>query len=62
MWNMTIACALRWGVISVGSFSTGGGSPYKGKYFRCGTDTGEQRSFEATIVKKADMWILITIL
>ena len=62
MWNMTIACALRWGVASVGSFSTGRGSPYKGKYFRCGTDTGEQSSFEAAIVKKADMWLLITFL
>ena len=62
MWNMTIACALRWGVAYVGSFSTGRGSPYKRKYFRCGTDTGGRRSFEAAIVKKADMWLLITFL
>ena len=62
MWNMTIACALRWGVASVGSFSNGRGSPYKGKYFRCKTDTGERLSFKATIVKKADMWLLITFL
>ena len=43
---MTIVCALRWGVASVGRFSTGRGSPYKGKYFRCGIDTGERRSFK----------------
>ena len=59
---MTIACALRWGVASVGRFSTKRGSPYKGKYFKCGTDTGERRSFEAAIVKKAYMWLLITFL
>ena len=62
MWNMTIAYALRWRVASGRSFSTGRGSPYKGKYFRCGTDTGGQRSFEVAIVKKADMWLLITFL
>ena len=60
MWNMTITCALRWGVASVGSFSTRRGSPYTGKYFRCETNTGERRSFEVAIVKKADMWLLIT--
>ena len=60
MWNMTNACALRWGVASVGSFSTRHGSPYKGKYFRYGTDTGGQLSFEAAIVKKADMRLLVT--
>ena len=59
---MTIAYALRWGVAYVGRFSTGRGSPYKGKYFKCGTDTGEPRSFEAAIVKKVDMWLLITFL
>ena len=62
MWNMTIACALRRGVAYVGSFSIGRGSPYKGKYFWCGIDTGERRSFEAAIVKKADTWLLITFL
>ena len=62
MWNMTIACAVRWGVTSIGSFSTGHGSPYKGKYFRYGTDTGGRRSFEVAIVKKAGMWLLITFL
>ena len=62
MWNMTIACALRWGVAFIGSFSTGRGSPYKGKYFRYGTNTNERRSFDVVIVKKADMWLLITFL
>ena len=56
MWNMTIACALRWGVAYVGSFSIGRGSFYKGKYFRCGIDTGGRRLFKATIVKKVDIW------
>ena len=56
---MTIACALRWGVASVRRFSTGRGSPYKGKYFRCRTDTDERLSSEASIVKKANMWLLI---
>ena len=55
MWNMTIACALRWGVASVGSFSTRRGSPYKGKNFKGETDTSEQLSFEAEIVKKVNM-------
>ena len=59
---MTIGCALREGVASIESFSTGRGSPYKGKYFRYGTDTSGRRSFEAVIVKKADMWLLITFL
>ena len=49
-------------VAYVGSFSTRRGSPYKGKYLRSRTDTGERRSFDATIVKKADMWLLITFL
>ena len=52
---MTIACAIRWGVASIGKFSIGSDSPYKGKYFGCGTDTGGRGAFEATIVKKADM-------
>ena len=53
--SVSIACALRWGVASVGVISTGRGSPYMGKYFRCGTDIGGRCSFEAVIVKKADM-------
>ena len=30
---MNIACALKCGIASVGIFSTGRGSPYKGKTF-----------------------------
>ena len=60
--SVNIACALRWGVASVGVISTRHDSSYMGKYFRCGTDTGGRRSFEAVIVKKADMWLLITFL
>ena len=52
---MTIACALKEGVAFVGSFSTRRCSPYDGKYFKCGTNTGGRCSFEAAIVKKADM-------
>ena len=62
MWNMTIACALRGGVSFVRSFSTGRGSSYKGKYFRCRIDIGGRRSFKAAIVKKSKMWLLITFL
>ena len=62
MWNMTIACALRRGVASVGNFSIGRGSPYKGKNFRCKTNTSGRQSFETAIVKKAEMWLLITFL
>ena len=59
---MTIACSLRWGVAFVGSFSTGRGLAYTGNYFKRGIDIGERRSFETAIVKKADMWLLITFL
>ena len=31
---MNIACAFRWGLASVGIFSTGRGSPYMGKTFQ----------------------------
>ena len=58
--SVSIACALRWGVASVGVTSTGCGSPYMGKYFRCETNTGGRRSFETVIMKKANMWLLIT--
>ena len=60
--SVSIACALRWGVASVGVISNGRGSPYIGKYFRCETDISGQRSFKAVIVKKVDMWLLITFL
>ena len=60
--SVSIACALRWGVASIGVISTGCDSPYMGKYFRCGTDISGRRSFDAVIVKKANMWLLITFL
>ena len=62
MLNITIACAIRGGVVSVGSFSIRRDSPYTGKYFRCIIDIGRRRSFDTTIMKKADMWLLITFL
>ena len=45
--SVSIACALKWGVASIGVISIGRGSPYMGKYFRRGTDTGGRLSFEA---------------
>ena len=60
--NVSIACVLRWGAASVGVISTRHDSPCMRKYFRCGIDMGVRRSFEALIVKKADMWLLITFL
>ena len=56
--NMTIACALRWGVASVGIFSTGHGSPFMGKHFKCKVYTGRQLSFEAERLKKVDIWLV----
>ena len=63
VWNdcyefVNIACALRWGVASVGIFSTGRGSPYMGKYFRCKKYIGGRRSCKTTIVKKAGFWLV----
>ena len=52
---MTIAGALRWGVASVGIFSTGHGSPFIGKHFRCKVYTGGRLSFGAERLKKADI-------
>ena len=60
--SVSIACALRWKVDSIGVISTRRGSLYMEKYFRYKTDMGGRRSFEAVIVKKADMWLLITFL
>ena len=56
LWNMTIACALRWGVALVGSLLYWAWLTLYGKHFRCRIDTDGQRSFEAVIVNKADMW------
>ena len=58
LWNMTIVCALRWGVTSIRVYSTGRRSPYMGKHFRCREYTGGQRSFEAAIVKKDELWLM----
>ena len=56
LWNITIACALRWGVALVGSLLYLAWLTLYGKHFKCRTDTGGWRSFEAAIVKNADMW------
>ena len=57
IWNdccesVNIACVLRYGVASVGIFSIGHGSPYRGKDFGCRKYTGGQSSCEVTIAKK----------
>ena len=52
---VNIAYALRWGVASVGIFSTGHDSPYMGKYFRCRKYTDGRCSCEAAIVKKVGL-------
>ena len=67
IWNdccecVNIACALRWGVASIGIFSTGSGSPYMGKHFKCRRYTDERCSFKAAQMKKADLWFLEFIL
>ena len=52
-----IGCALRWGVALVGGiFYWTLLTPSLDPLFRYKFDTGEQRSDEAVIVKKADMW------
>ena len=53
MWNMTIACELRWGVALVGNILYWHGSPFMGKHFKCKVYTGGRRSFEAVIEKRA---------
>ena len=60
-WNdcgecVTIICALRWGVASVGIISTSVAHPLWEKHFRCKIDTGGPGSSKVVIVKKADMW------
>ena len=54
---VNIACALRWGVAFVGVYSTGHGSPFMGKHFRCKEYNGGRCSFEATIIKKSGLWL-----
>ena len=52
MWKVNIACALRWGVTSVGITLLGLAHPIREKHFRCGTYVGGQFSSEATRVRK----------
>ena len=58
MWKVNIACALRWGVASIGITLLGLAYPIREKHFSCGTCTGGRFSFGATKVKKVDMWLL----
>ena len=53
--NMTIACALGWGVAFIGISLLGVAHPLWEKHFRYRADTGGRRSFEAIVVRKADI-------
>ena len=58
MWKVNIACALRWGVASIGITLLGVAHPIREKHFRCGTSGGERFPFGAARVKRVDMWLL----
>ena len=58
MWKVNIACALRWGVVSVRITLLGMAHSIREKHFRCGTYAGGLFSSGAARVKKADAWIL----
>ena len=49
---MNIACALRWGVASVGITLLDVAHPIREKHFRCRIYTGEQLSFGTVRLKK----------
>ena len=51
-----ISYAFRQGVAIVGEFFYGIAHPIVGPLFRYMGCTGRRRSYEAVIVKKADMW------
>ena len=59
---MTIACALRWGVASVGVYSIEHCSPRRGPPFMYRECAGRRRSLEAAIVKKAGLWLWFLLL
>ena len=54
---MTIACAFRREVSSVGVYLTRRDSSFMEKHLRCRKYTGGRRSLKATIVKKAGLWL-----
>ena len=56
--NVNIACALRWGVASVGITLLGMAHPKWEKHFKCETCVGGRLSFGAARVKKANLWLL----
>ena len=58
MWKVNIACAIRWGVASVGITLLGVTHPIREKNFRYGTCASGRFSFEIARMKKADMWLL----
>ena len=55
--KVNIACALRWGVASVGITLLGVAHPIREKHFRCETCVGGRLSSGAARVKKVDLWL-----
>ena len=52
MWKVNIACALKWGVTSVGITLLGVAHPIREKHFRCGTCADGRFSSRAARVRK----------
>ena len=57
MLKVNVACALSWGVTSIGFTLLGVAHPIREKHFRCGTCVGGRLSSGATRVKKIDLWL-----
>ena len=57
MSKVNIACALRWGVASVGITLLGVAHPILEKHFRYGTCFGGRLLSGAARVKKANLWL-----
>ena len=60
--DMTIVCALRWGVASVGVYSIEIAHPVVGPPFKYKECTGKRCSLEAAIVKKVGLWLWFLLL
>ena len=58
MWKVDIACALRWGVASIGITLLGMAHLIREKHFRCETCVSGRFSSGVARVKKADLWLL----
>ena len=58
MWKVNIACALRWGVASIGITLLGMAHPIREKHLKDGTCVDGRFSSEVIRVKKANVWLL----